>query len=938
MESADLKLRIDAASFDPKLEPNPFAPLDEILDAAEEHLLLPAVLSVCEPALKAPGVHEVKYYLYGMTKLRSGDADAAYKALVPLMNRIDQGGNARAHGLLGARALEYAPRQEAAIAVAKTLEGLGLSALEPEMLQRAYDNFPDEPRLAYLMGESAAARAEAMAVDGNAAAAEEQKRLALDAREYWAEALDGFVSGKKYNQIEEILLKLADAREPGILRHGLNALKKMGNQGQWARLTGAIDALLPGLTEAGLVPELWHQLLHFLPDAPASANLRKQVADLASAAFPRVDAISDILNRSGVLNPEVKIEQAMKSLEPLLAFAPGLHVLHASWGVGRVKLNDGDSLIIDFVGTPGHRMSVNLARRALSVIPADDLRVLRAESPDELKRKLKEDPSGVAYLAIRQLGGEANTQEIKRVLLDGVLTSSQWTTWWKDAKAKMEGDYRFDLSQAFRQSYRVRELGSGEDDQVALPIIEPRRGIRPNLNLIRRFLEQHPDETARAARTYTGILDRWAKQDRTNAEDRMAIALQLYRWNPQVSEEFTEALTSMLQAGIEAGTFSDLRDQALIVKVGLANKDLWRDAACFALSSRAADIRALAYAEMRQHQDAARSLIVELMQDPASRPLAALSAIDLAVARPGEKEPFAPTPWEAVLGAGNLIESTGREQVRKMALGLLDPDGSLAKQMISSPPVELQLERFASLIRRWRSSERFLHPVVELLRRAGHEGLVKSVRSERIQKTNEILMSSADHVDFSGQFMTRSTFERLKSEMERLNVELRTTVAQSLAKARALGDLRENAEYESAKQKQASHAERIASITLRLSQARLIEELVLPAGQIGPGHQVSVEQVGSGERHTYWLLGEGDDHFGPEVISYATPMGQSLLGKRVGDTVSFAGAEGTTTLRILAEERRLPPAIAVADSSARAAEAEPQDPAGVSGDVSPHNA
>ena len=56
---------------------------------------------------------------------------------------------------------------------------------------------------------------------------------------------------------------------------------------------------------------------------------------------------------------------------------------------------------------------------------------------------------------------------------------------------------------------------------VEFPVIEPRRGIRPNLNLIRRFLEQHPGETALAAQRYARILERWAAEERTTAEERM---------------------------------------------------------------------------------------------------------------------------------------------------------------------------------------------------------------------------------------------------------------------------------------------------------------------------------------------------------------------------------------------------------------------------------
>ncbi|MFN8548150.1 MAG: hypothetical protein U0527_09360, partial [Candidatus Eisenbacteria bacterium] len=645
MESAELKSRIEQVGLDPTATPDPYVDLESILDAAEEHLLLPAVVTATDPAIRGSGVDYAKYYLNGFARLRLGERDGGWKVLLPLASRLEQEGHWRALGLLGGRALDLAPRPEAALEIAKAIESAGPDILDPAFLQKAYDNFPDESRIAYLMGLRHESLAQKAGLDTEAG-----KRQMLEARTYWADALDGFVALKRFQQMDDVLLRLIEAEEPGLVRRVLNVLKKLGSMGQWAKLWPAFELALPALRRSGLVPERGTTSSTSCPRRAMARWCSRHLAELCPEAFPQVDGISDILMKSGVLDPEVKIETAMKALEPLLALAPGFHVLHASWGVGRVRLNDGDGVVVDFVGTPGHRMSLSLARRALTVLKSDDLRVQKAEQPDNLKKLIKENPAEIAYLAIRQRGVEATTQDLKRVLLDGVMTASQFTTWWKEAKAAMEGDDRFDLSQAFRQSYRIREVGADDEDDISLPIIEPKRGIRPNLNLIRRFLEQHPDEVGRAARTYSGILDRWARQERTNAEDRMAIYLQLYRWKPEVTESFLNALTGMLRQGIEASTFSDLDDQRLIAKVGLGHEELWKDAACFALSSRNTEVRELALEKMRRDLEVGRSLLSELMQDPASRPLAALTAIDLAVVRKKE-EPLAPEPWEASLGA-----------------------------------------------------------------------------------------------------------------------------------------------------------------------------------------------------------------------------------------------------------------------------------------------
>jgi transcription elongation factor GreA len=508
------------------------------------------------------------------------------------------------------------------------------------------------------------------------------------------------------------------------------------------------------------------------------------------------------------------------------------------------------------------------------------------QDPAGLKSKAKDDPEGVVFLAIRQLGGSATTQDLKRVLVsEEVLTLSQWTTWWKTAKALIEQDDRFDLSQAFRQTYRIRTASDG--DELALPVIVPRRGVRPNLNLIRRFLDQHPDETGRAARIYTSILQRWARQDKTTAEEKMAIGLQLHRWQRRVDEDFIEALAGVLDGNYEASTFADLVDQTLLVTVGLGHMKLWRQTACFALSSRYHEVRELALERLRSEPDSARGLLAELIEQPNDRPVAALAVIALSTVRESLREPFVPAVWDAAYGAAVLIETTIREPIRKQALAVLGSKSTLSELLLKTAPGETQIDRVSNLIRRWRTSERFLQPLENIMRAAGFDQLLRDLRTERMARTNQMLLSHAeqDTLILPPEMMTRATFEKLKREIQRLDNELHTTLAQTIARARALGDLSENAEFSAAKAKQRDYTARLASMGLRLERATVIEEYHPPDGRAAPGTEVRLEEPNSGAARTYWILGEGDDYHGPEVLSYAAPLGGALLGRRVGDKV-----------------------------------------------------
>ncbi len=898
MEAYDLREKIAEAASTSFQEdsPEPFQALDRLLDAVEETRQLQGLAEISGEALAIQPLQPARYYLYGFALAELGRAEEAAKTLVSLIGKMEQEGRWEILAALLPKVLEAAPSVEAARTLAKLGETAGIGKVDRAALERAYDLYPDEERLAYLMGERAATVGDTESALG-----------------YWAESLDGFVGLKRYDRLEETLLKVAESDRPEHQRHVIAVLHRLADQNQWHRFGGFLELSLPGIRSAGLMVDLWKLVLHLFPKAPDEAGLRKWIRTLAPEAFPAAEGILDLLGRSGILDPQIRSETSIKSLEALLDFAPGFHVLHASWGIGRVRLNDGDTIVLDFKETRNHRMKLTLARRALTVLPPDDLQVLRSENPDELKRLLREAPADVIVRALRTMKGEATAQELRRTLTaQGIVPAQGWTGFWKEARAALEGEDRIDLSQSFRQLYRLRGEGGDEDDLLPLPVIEPRRGIRPNLNLIRRFLDQHPEESMRAARTYTPILERWARDEKTSGEDRVAVHLQLHRWRKEVREDFVAALASCLDAEVEMSAFSDLEDQKLLAEIALGSDALWKRGALFVLSSRSAEIRELPRMRMRKDPEESLSVLSELLRDPSPRPQAALAVLEITLEDP--VEPFAPEPWLAAFAAAHLVDAASKEPIRKQALLWLGTAGPLARRLGRTEPPVGSAERWINMLRRWRSSERYLKPVLDFLGATGHSDVVEQITSAHAERTDRILgAAGAAPVDYRGHLMTRATYQRILHERNTLVWEIKTTVAKAIQKAREHGDLRENAEYDAAKLKQSDFAQRVTDLSMRLAGAKLIENLPIPDDEVAPGTEIIVEDVVSREKKSYWILGEGDDWLGTNVISYAAPLGRLLLGKKVGERVSVIGSDSVHELLIRAIVRKHPQAAEKAE-------------------------
>ncbi len=846
------------------------------------------------PFRQAAEILPLRAYCRGWALLQLGRNEEGIETLTALADSLRQKARWKEVAELANEVLTHVASQDMARLLARAAEHLGVDQVPAGSLANAHRLFPADPAICWLEAE----RLEA--------AGEGERALAL-----FTGCLTDLIHAQQFEKVEEVLLRLEDAEDPENIATALETCVKLAMAKQWKLAETYLEPLLPKVKKAGLARHAWDLLLKVLPKAPAESKIREFLVAIAPEALPDVDGVGDLLGRSGLLDPKVKTEKAIHKLNQLLEFAPGYRVLHQSWGAGRIRANEGDFLIIDFAEKPGHKMSVSLARNALKVIPADDLRVLWLEKPEEVKEMARSRPADLAYLAIRELGGKATTQELRRRLTPEIIPTSTWSTWWKNARAEMEDDDRFDFSESFRQCYAIREKGARATGDTILPRLDRRRGIRANLNLLKRFLDQHPEQRDEAIRMYTPVLLRWMKEERTHPEAALAVCMLLRRWDRLDPKELVRVLRRALPAGVEANAFSDESDQHFIVTHAMQVPGLEQEAVIFALGSRLQSIRRLGEEALARDPKLAEETIGKLLRFPEERPQAAFAVILESITEK-ERLPFYPSPWRAAAALCRLAERSGRDSLRTQAMRLFNPKSSLAEVLRSEPEpdeeVQLLLE---DTFNRWRQSERYLFPILEFFESVGLAELVERARTERTAATNRLLRSRAGEEEhaYGGLYLTRAGYRRLERERDHLAKELRTTVAQTIQRAREMGDLSENAEYDAAKEKQANYTKRIASIGEMLSRATLIEDVEVPEGEVGPGCLVELRKTDGAEPSSLklWLLGEGDEIFGPEVVSCTGPLGQSLLGKKVGDRVKIRDGAVEYEAEIVGCERRLPP-------------------------------
>lgn len=147
--------------------------------------------------------------------------------------------------------------------------------------------------------------------------------------------------------------------------------------------------------------------------------------------------------------------------------------------------------------------------------------------------------------------------------------------------------------------------------------------------------------------------------------------------------------------------------------------------------------------------------------------------------------------------------------------------------------------------------------------------------------------------------LTRTGAVRLEAEMKKLKSVERPTIIRAIAEARELGDLKENAEYHSAREKQGFIEGRIKELESILGRADIIDPASL-SGTVKFGATVTLVDEDTDEEKTYQVVGEPEADIESGKLNIRSPLARAMIGKEEGDSIEFRTPGGTRSYEILA--------------------------------------
>jgi transcription elongation factor GreA len=148
------------------------------------------------------------------------------------------------------------------------------------------------------------------------------------------------------------------------------------------------------------------------------------------------------------------------------------------------------------------------------------------------------------------------------------------------------------------------------------------------------------------------------------------------------------------------------------------------------------------------------------------------------------------------------------------------------------------------------------------------------------------------------EYVTKETFEKMREELQRMKSIDRPAASKAIAEAREKGDLKENAEYDAAKEAQGMLEARIKQLEGVIANAKIVDPASIDTSKVAVLTKVTITNLGTKKTVTYQIVGEKEADLKSGKISASSPIGKGLLGKAVGEIAEVSAPTGILKFKV----------------------------------------
>jgi transcription elongation factor GreA len=147
-------------------------------------------------------------------------------------------------------------------------------------------------------------------------------------------------------------------------------------------------------------------------------------------------------------------------------------------------------------------------------------------------------------------------------------------------------------------------------------------------------------------------------------------------------------------------------------------------------------------------------------------------------------------------------------------------------------------------------------------------------------------------------YVSKETLEQMRAELTAMKTAGRAEIARAIAEAREKGDLRENAEYDAAKEAQGMHEDKVAQMEHAIASARILDAKDIDTSKVSVLSKVKIKNLKTKKSIEYQIVSESEADLKAGKISVSSPIGNGLIGKAIGETVEINVPAGKIQFKI----------------------------------------
>jgi transcription elongation factor GreA len=617
-------------------------------------------------------------------------------------------------------------------------------------------------------------------------------------------------------------------------------------------------------------------------------HARREIVECFKKKYSGHSQLEEYIRVSNLSQNYRNVHEAITDFEKHIAFDRGNFVFHRTWGVGRIAGIEGDEIKIDFAKKRGHSMSLKMAVGALQTLSKDHIWVLKATwKKEKLYEKVKGDCAWTLRTVIKSFGNSCDLKRIKAELSPAVLSEKEWPAWSGKARDILKSDPTFGVSPDNIDLFTVRERPISVSEKLYNEF-KAERNFYDRAATIRNFAGQKNAELdseyfAEMFSYFTAFL-RSLNQAGDHAVAAYLLVKELAGKYPHLGTGLSLNFTDIFKGIADVpALFNSLKDNRFKdeflrhVQLFIPN---WADI-YVKLFPSALLPSIITYLE----KEGFTEKLTVMAADTFDRFRDYREAVVWLFKNASKTDWFKAVniPYEKQLiilihildltyrDIENQRDTTENRKINKQVHAILFKEGCLNAFIDSAD--EDTITRIYTFI----NDVKDLDPQDKLN--------LKSRIQDRYPGFK--FFEDTEKKVFRGLMVTAIMFEQKQKQLAHImEVEVPAN-SKEIEYALSLGDLRENAEYKAAKEKQEILNSTVAKLKEEIERAQIFDPYSVNTSRVSFGTRVTMRNETRDAPEEYTILGPWESDPNNNIISYLSPFGAAILNRTVGEHFYF---------------------------------------------------